>query len=134
MKALLLAFFAVFAVAAQTDLPDKGSLSELSGKTKYYVIADGLAPKYIRGAFKKSKTLVEVNSADDAEFFVEYRTIKEADPGSGLAAMLSTEGQMDIFYRRGDKKVIVWTDVDVGGLPVRSLARKAVKALDGNTK
>lgn len=131
MKTLIILLFAACAAVAQNGLPDKGSLSEIAGKAKYYVIADGLAPKYIRGAFKKSKDLVEVSSSDDAEFFIEYRIIRAAPPGGDLAAMLSTQGQMDIFYWREKKKVIVWTDVDVGGLPERSLARKAVKALTG---
>lgn len=129
MKTLLFILFLSLAHFAQ-DLPDKGSIDELKGKTKAYLIADNAtSEKHIMKQLVKSKTFTVVKSADDAEFFIEYRTLNKPEPGGSVSAMLSEEGQMDIFYKRGDKKVIVWSDVDMGGAPYRSLARKAVKAL-----
>lgn len=118
---------------AQADLPDKGSLAEIKGKTKFYLITDDSnSEKHILKQVVKHKSLTVVMRADDAEFFIEYRTLKRAETGRGIAEMLSEQGQMDIFYRRNGRKVIVWSDVHIGGMPYRSLAKKAMKILLAN--
>lgn len=129
MKTLILLLFLATAAFSQ-DLPDKGDISEVKGKTKIYVVADDAdATKHITKQIQKKKGLTVVNSADDAEIFFDYRTIERADQAAGIAGMFGEKGQLDIYYRKDGKKVIVWSDTDTGANPKFSLTKKAIKAV-----
>lgn len=129
MKMLLLLLLFALPVIAQSDLPDKGSIDELRGKTKFYLITDdAFTPKHILPAFRKL-AIENVGRADDAEFFIEYRTLRRPDRAKGASEAFFEEGQMDIYFRRGDRKVVVWSEAKLGLAPYKSLAKKAAKIL-----
>ncbi len=124
MKILILLLF--LSTAAYAQLLDKGDISEIKGKTKYYLVADAFASKQINKELKKAKNLTSVNTEDAAEFFFEYKTIGNEDRVGGF---YSSTGQLDVYYRRDGKKVIVWSDSDTGTNPMRSLTKKVLKLL-----
>jgi len=105
---------------AQTDLPDKGSLDDIAGKTKAYLVSDTLNAKMIVKEIAKKKTLTLVNKADESDFVIEYRQIS-SEPVSGTIFSVVT-GQMDVYIFRDSKRVIVWTDSAVKSTSYPSVA------------
>lgn len=108
MKFLLIL---LFAVSAYAQLPDRGSLADIKGLSKVYIIADPDSLKRIEK--HTAKIFKSVNSPDDAEFFIEYKTL-ERERVTSLQIPTET-GQMDVYINRKDKKVIAWSMVEYGG-------------------
>ena len=80
--------------------------------SKIYLVADNESRKAILKQFTKQKVFVIVDKPDDAEFFIEYKTISR----QSFAMMGTTEtGQMDVFIYRDKKKVIAWSESTTGG-------------------
>lgn len=127
MKFLLLLLLLAPATLAQNDLPTISTLAEIHGKTKYYVIADTDDREKIVQVLKKRSDLTAVGSPDDAEFFIEYH---QAQPN---ASMNFVKGQMDVFVRRDQKKVIAWSEATTGrvfkSVVAGELADKFVRTL-----
>ncbi len=95
----------------QTDLPITGSIADIKDLSKIYVVADNESRKAILKQVKKQKIFVIVDNPDDAELFIEYKTISRR-----TVAMMTTEtGQMDVFIYRDKRKVIAWSDSSTGG-------------------
>ena len=113
MKTLIAILVFAFAAFGQSDLPDKGSLSDIVGKTKVYIVADGDAAKVIQKQINKSDVLSGVSKADDAEIFVEYRSLaRNSLPPTGIQ---TETGQIDVCYFREKRKVIAWSGSHTGG-------------------
>jgi hypothetical protein len=113
LKTLLLTLLLV--PVAYSQLPDKGSIADLKGKTHYYLDAPEDQAKYVRKELKKSN-LKEVKSVDDAEFVIEYRILS---PNGTLTAaeLLSQRAEMNVYFLRPDgRKVVVFEGVKQGGL------------------
>ena len=118
MKLLLLVIlcFSALTAAAQTDLPITGTVADVQAKTKYYLSAPTATHKWMLKELNKNKRLIRVNSPDDAEFFIEYKTtnpIKDTSTASGLLA--GEEGQLDVYFMREGRKVIAYTQGGRGG-------------------
>ena len=96
---------------AQSDLPTIGTLDEIKGKTKFYVVANTDDRDKIVKVLKKRPELVVVGEPDDAEFFIEYRETSRDEK----MMMTMARGQMDVYVIREKKKVIAWTDSASGG-------------------
>lgn len=131
MKFLLIL---LFAVATYGQLPDRGSLADIKGLSKVYVIADADSLKRIEKQI--GKVFKSVNSPDDAEFFIDYKTLERERVTS--LQIPSETGQMDVYINRNSKKVIAWSMVEYGGgfrgdTP-GALAKKFVKAWKALTK
>lgn len=120
MKFLLLL---LLAIPAYSQLPDRGLISDLKGKTRVYVIAEGDAYKVINKAIAKSLTVV--NSEDAAEFFLEYKTVSRSTVGP--TGMSLENGQLDAWLWREKKKVIAWSDSTTGGGFKGDTANKLIK-------
>lgn len=103
----------LFPVAAYSQLPDKGTVADLAGKTRYYLDASPDYAKYVRKELKKSH-LKEVNSLDDADFVIEYRIV--APNGTDTAAgLLSQRAEMTVyFFRPNGRKVVVFEGLKSG--------------------
>lgn len=110
MKFALILLFAA-SCFGQSALPDRGTLADIQGRTKVYVIADAEHFASVEKAI--SKKLVIVNSAADAEFFLEYQTLSTKTVGpSGMS--LET-GQLEAYFNREKQKVIAWSASKTGG-------------------
>jgi hypothetical protein len=131
MKIFLLALilFLTGSALAQTDLPDKGSLSDIKGKTRVYISGDAINASYLTGELAKHKEFTNVSKADDADFVVEYHTIN-VEYVSSLQLPVET-GQLDAFLYRDNRRVVVWSKGDVKGKrgPAAALLREFLKEL-----
>ena len=115
MKMLLPLFLLVLSSFAfgQSDLPDIGKLDDIKGRTKVYVIADGDSRKAMLKKLGEAKLTI-ADKSDDAEFFMEYRTLSR-QPFGILPGATTETGQIDVFIYREKKKVVVWSDSKTGG-------------------
>lgn len=96
----------------QTDLPTTGSIDDIKDLSKVYLVSDHESRKPIVKQFEKQKVFVIVDKSDDAEFFIEYKTLSR----QSFALMGTTEtGQMDVFIYRDKRKVIAWSESTTGG-------------------
>jgi hypothetical protein len=127
MKKLLPLIFLVFVSSAfaQSDLPDIGSLADIKGKTKLYIIADAESRKPIIKRIDKQKGLAIVNKPDEAEFFLEYKTLSR-ERITSLEIPFDT-GQLDAFCYHDKKKVIAWSQSKIGGYPPDALIKRFLK-------
>lgn len=113
----------------QSNLPETGSLDDIQGMTKYYVIGTQQDREKISKVLGKRDDLVAVGKAEDAQFFVEYREISRDEK----MMMTIARGQLDVFTQRDGKKVVAWSDSASGGgyksAVAGELASKFLKAL-----
>jgi hypothetical protein len=110
MKALILPFVLILAIAtlAQSDLPDKGTLADIKGKSKVYLAIDAENIKAVQKEIQKQKQLQVVDKAEDSEFIIEY---KKTNLRYVTDFNFPVEtGQLDVYFSRNSKKVIVWTE------------------------
>ncbi len=108
----IIIFLLSFSVFSQSDLPEKGSLSDIHNKTKFYLVADNESRKAILKQIEKQKVFTVVDKSDDAEFFIEYKTISRQP----IAIAGTTEtGQMEVYIYRDKKKIIAWLESTTGG-------------------
>ena len=123
MKKMLPLLILVFsaAVFAQSDLPEIGRLTDIKDKTKVYIVADAYNLKWILKSFDKQKTLVRVDKPDDADFFLEFKTIASGEYQSVYSSMRYETGQLDAYYLRDKKKVVAWSDSAKSGLNMPSI-------------
>jgi integrase len=102
MKIFLLALilFLTGSALAQTDLPDKGSLSDIKGKTRVYISGDAINASYLTGELRHlnispamEKILLERMEKTDGEFLFTrsgkvtgkmYDALKAACKANGL--------------------------------------------------
>ncbi len=127
---------------AQSEMPEYGKIADLKGKSKVYVIATAEHRKLILRELGKRQQIVNVDRAEDAEFFVEYKTLSREEPigivrGTGVS-MPYENGQLDVFFLRDNKKVIAWSEArNVGwykGLPSNVLTKEFLKELSKKPK
>lgn len=125
---LLLLFLSPVALFAQSDLPEKGTVSDLSGKSRYYLDAETDHAKMIRRELRKSG-LTEVLKPSEADFVIQFRILsqKEKPQLGGLFPKSNTvqRGEMIVYFFREQNKVIAWSDVKEGG----DFSRPAASAL-----
>lgn len=108
----LLLFVCTLAVDAQTELPDRGTLSEIAGKRAVYLIAEGPARPRIEKRLAKSKLFEFAQSSEAADFFLEYLTISRQPFGYGGT---SETGELRAYYLKSDRRVVVWSASVTGG-------------------
>jgi hypothetical protein len=115
MKYLLPIFLLLFAgcVFAQSDLPEIGKIEDVKGKSKVYLIADGESKKAMVKKLDASPFVV-VGKSDEAEIFIEYKTISR-QPFGILPGATTETGQLDVFLFRDKKKIIGWSGSQTGG-------------------
>ena len=102
----------VGAACAQSDLPETGTLSDLAGKTRVYLIVEGEARPAVVKLLEKQKGLMLTGKPDDAEFFLEYETVSRQPFGFG--GMTET-GHLYAYFYRDKRKVIAWERSGTGG-------------------
>lgn len=132
---LIILTFVQINLAQESNLPDHGSIADLKGKTKAYIIADAENTKQILKGLKNQKVLIVVNRPEDAEMFLDY---KETAPRSSVTSleMSSITGQLDVYIYRQKRKIIAWSDSKVSALrwPSLSLTKRFVKEFTNKRK
>ena len=121
----ILIFLFTFSVFSQSDLPEIGKLSDIQGRTKFYLVASGQSRKAILKNFEKQKVFTIVDKPDDAEFFIEYKITSLTPDFHGLA--LNETGQMEVYFYRNKKKVIVWSESTEGEAQANDLIKQLLK-------
>jgi len=97
----------------QNDLPTIGTFDDIKGLSKGYVVADNESLKAMLKELKKQPAFTLVDKPDDAEFFLEYKTISRQQ--LGLTGGTTETGQLDAYVRRDGKKVVAWSQSTTGG-------------------
>lgn len=118
-------------VFGQTDFPDKGTLADIKGKTKAYLIADAVNAKLVIKALGKSNAVTLVDKADNAEFFIEFKTIGDPQP-VGTTGFAVRQGELTVYVIRDKRKVIAWSDgvSTAFKYPAADLTKKFLKAIE----
>lgn len=111
---LVLTFMLILTSSAtcQETLPTIGSIDDIKGLSKVYLIANAEARKAILKQFEKQKDFSVVDNPGAAEFFIEYKTISRQP--FDIAGTTET-GQLDVFVYRDKQKVIAWSESTTGG-------------------
>lgn len=127
MKLLFFFLFSIFplSVLGQDALPEYGKLSDLTGKSKYYIIGSSDARKVVLKALEKHKSFVTVDKAEDAEFFIEYRFISKVPVFNGYG--ITETGELLVYFSRDKTRVVVWSETKSGGTPSNTLAKMFLK-------
>lgn len=115
MKKLLPILILLLAAAAfaQSDLPELGTIADIVGKTRMYIVADAEARKSILKKLGDKSGITIATKPGDAEFFLEYRTL-DRDRVTMMEIPVET-GQIDVYYYRDKQKVIAWSNSGGGG-------------------
>jgi hypothetical protein len=133
MKTLIPLIIVLLSAAAyaQSDLPDVGSIADLKGKTKVYIVADAQNTKWILKGLKDHPELVRVDHPDDAEFFLEYKETQQRQQVNSLFTMVT--GQLDVYFYRDKRRVVAWSDSKVSAMkwPSLTLTEKFAKEFGG---
>ena len=132
MRIPVFLFFVLIAFSrlalAQNDLPTIGSFDDIKGLSKTYVVADNESRKAILKELKKIPTITLVNTPDDAEFFLEYKTISRNEGAQiGIFKITSETGQLDVYLHRDGKKVVAWSESTTGGGFKGDTARRLIE-------
>lgn len=125
MKFLLILLCAV-PVFAQP--PILGDISEIRGKSKFYVVSDDTQ---IRRVIEKEIGRTSIRNPKDAEVFVEYKALMR-EPSNTIFGELE-RGELRVYYYRDKEQIVVWSEslkdvADPKGTP-RKLAKKLRSAL-----
>lgn len=99
-------------MAALSQDPVYGELTELRGKTKAYVSADPMDREKIIETITKNKLITVVDDPAAAEFFIQYRTTQQ---NQGPLGLNFATGQLEIYLKSGDQKRIVWAKSNTNG-------------------
>jgi hypothetical protein len=137
MRLVTILFVALFGLPAfaQSDLPEIGKLSDITGKTRFYITADAMNSKYMIKELKKHSELTQVYKPEDADFFIEYKSLSRTAPTNSLGLTTET-GQLDVYFYQEKRKVIAWSDSAYStlDLPSVKLTAKFLKAFSPNKK
>ena len=137
-SSLLAAFTFACSVFCQSGLPEYGRLDDIKGVRTYYVTAaNALDRDLMLRELKKLDGYTNSDSAEGADFVIEYKTLSRDTMGvmlggTGLSLPIET-GQIDVYLYRDRKKVVLWSKSDMSGhagkpgTPARYLAKKFVK-------
>jgi hypothetical protein len=131
MKTCLLLLILTVAATAQTDFPDIGSIADIKGKNKVYIVMDTDHLKMVRK--EVSKTFTIVTKPTEADFFLEYKVLRLSKSAPPVNTESET-GQLDVFFYKDKKKVVAWSDSYDEGLhflsatPVTVLVKRFAKA------
>jgi hypothetical protein len=99
------------AAFGQTDLPIIGKVSDLTGKTKVYLLAETTKSREkIQKILNKDKTFQIVADAKDADFILEFKPISKTQPASlGIGRFEDVAEMTAYFYNPEKRKVVAWS-------------------------
>ncbi len=92
-------------------LPIYGSIDDLKRLRHVYVIAaDSQARGRIVKILQDSGQIQVVGDPQDAEYFFEYKVLTRDKTVSGSDSDTRVKGQAEVFYSKGGKKIVAWSD------------------------
>jgi hypothetical protein len=110
-------FLALFLITAfaQDILPEYGSIPDVKNLHKLYLVADSTdARKLILRELKKTPDLTVVNSPDEAEYFIEYKVLRQ-QTGQTSANFTIYTSEMVAYTLRNGRKIIAWSKTETSG-------------------
>jgi hypothetical protein len=111
---LLLVAGSAFAQQEQAgQKPSPDSISEIKGKTKFFLIADEEYKTILKLLTKKNTGLQLAATQEEADFIVEFvstqtDTAKIKTPLNGPRYIAGSTAGLFVYYMSGDKRVAVW--------------------------
>jgi len=113
---VVITFLAVPVFAQDNNLPEYGDIADIKDLQKVYLSADSTdARNLILKEMKKYPALIVVSSPNEAEFFLEYKVLRQQEDSSALKIPITTS-EMIVYISKGKNRRIVWskTDNDAG--------------------
>lgn len=102
-------------VLAQDKLPEYGSVADVKDLHKLYLGSDSTdARKLILRELKKYPDLTVVDSPDDAEYFMDYKLLRQQTGQTSMNVTVETS-EMVVYILRDKRKVIAWSKTETSG-------------------
>jgi hypothetical protein len=112
---LLLTLLLMTAFAQDNNLPEYGSISDVKNLQRLYLATDSTdARKLILRELKKTPDLEVVPSSDKAEYFIEYKVLRQKT-GQTSANFTIYTSEMVVYTLRNGRKVIAWSKTETSG-------------------
>jgi len=120
-------------LAQDNNLPEYGDIADIKDLQKVYLVADSTdARNLILKELKKYPTLIVVNSPNEAEFFLEYKVLRQEESSSGLKIPITTS-EMIVYTSKNKNRRIAWSktenDAGISRPNEVNLTRSFIKAL-----
>ncbi|MDQ1639537.1 MAG: hypothetical protein QOF62_2876 [Pyrinomonadaceae bacterium] len=123
----------VFPIFAQdNNLPEYGDIADVKNLQKVYLSADSTnARKLILSELKKYPALSVVSSPEEAEYFIEYKILRQETGQTSLNITVDTS-EMVVYMLRDKRRRVVWSKTQISGITRPNevnLTRNFLKAL-----
>ena len=117
----------------QDKPPDYGDISDLKGLSTVYVSADSTeVRKYVLAELKKNRSMTIVNTADEAQLFLDCRMVRSTH-FPGIPDIQDYE--MTVFTMRNERRRIAWSETKSSvRYPPTLLTRDFLNALKKSQK
>jgi len=120
-------------LAQDNNLPEYGDIADIKDLQKVYLVADSTdARNLILKELKKYPTLIVVNSPNEAEFFLEYKVLRQEESSSSLKIPITTS-EMIVYTSKNKSRRIAWSktenDAGISRPNEVNLTRSFIKAL-----
>ena len=129
---VLLTSFLIPIFAQDNNLPEYGDMADVKNLQKVYLIADSTnARKLILSELKKYPSLNVVNSPDEAEYFIEYKILRQQTGQTSLNITVDTS-EMVVYILRDKRRRVAWSKTQISGITRPNevnLTRNFLKAL-----
>lgn len=118
--------------AQDNNLPEYGDIDDVKNLQKVYLIADSTnARKLILSELKKYPSLSVVNSPDEAEYFMEYKILRQETGQTSLNITVDTS-EMSVYMLMNKRRRVAWSKTQISGITRPNevnLTRNFLKAL-----
>jgi hypothetical protein len=118
--------------AQDNNLPEYGDMGDVKNLQKVYLIADSTnARKLILSELKKYPILNVINSPDEAEYFIEYKILRQETGQTSLNITVDTS-EMVVYTLRDKRRRVAWSKTQISGFTRPNevnLTRNFLKAL-----
>lgn len=132
ITSVLLTSLLVRIFAQENNLPEYGEIDDVKSLQKIYLIADSTnARKLILNELKKYSGLTVVSSAQEAEYFVEYKILRQETGQTSLNITVDTS-EMVVYILKDKRRRIAWSKTQISGFTRPNevnLIRNFLKAL-----
>lgn len=132
VTSVLLTFVLIPIFAQDNNLPEYGDIADVKSLQKIYLTADSTnARTLILGELKKYPGLNVVNSPDEAEYFLEYKVLRQETGQTSMNITVDTS-EMVVYMLRNGRRRVVWSKTQTSGITRPNevnLTRNFLKAL-----
>jgi hypothetical protein len=132
ITSVLLTSLLIPILGQDNNLPEYGDITDVKSLQKVYLIADSTnARKLILSELKKYPSLNVVNSPDEAEYFIEYKILRQETGQTSLNITVDTS-EMVVYVLRNKRRKVAWSKTQISGITRPNevnLTRNFLKAL-----